>query len=424
VSPIVQRGTLSNELIWVIAGQVSAFFGSVVGLKLLTSQLGPAVFGELALALTVGGVITMLFYGPVAQVVLRFYGTCRDSGSLGAYRGLVHGASNWLGSGVIVTGVCLAIAVYFIAGPKWARLVLLGVLFGIASGILGLQAALRAAMRLRRSAALFMGLDAWLKPILAIGLMALIDRSADVALTGYCAGSIVVALFQGTSLRPMVAGWVDTKSPEATLKTQFVTYAWPFAVFSVLGAVSQYADRWLVQVLQGETAVGIYAALYQLASAPILLLMGIFNQFAVPIIFDLTQDQKRARVAWRMIVGAGLLLLMFVAGVAFMFARPIISVFASPLFVPHADALWLLVLGIAFFQMGQVLITSGLVAYRSSVYVRAKVFQATTLVAIAWPLTSFLGVIGTSLALLASSTIYLAAVVFANRSLVYRDSTQ
>ncbi len=56
--------------------------------------------------------------------------------------------------------------------------------------------------------------------------------------------------------------------------------------------ITLYADRWILQSLAGEREVGMYVALYQIANAPIVLTIGIINQFFVPIIFDAAGDMR------------------------------------------------------------------------------------------------------------------------------------
>jgi len=60
----------------------------------------------------------------------------------------------------------------------------------------------------------------------------------------------------------------------------------PFVGYAAFTAVTLYADRWIIQIFAGAAAVGMYAALFQIASSPVNLLFAVINQLMVPIIMN------------------------------------------------------------------------------------------------------------------------------------------
>ena len=76
---------LRHELAWVVTGQLLAFLGGFAGIKILTNVLGPEGYGQLALGLTIAGLLNMFVYGPIGQVVLRFFSVYRERGELSIY---------------------------------------------------------------------------------------------------------------------------------------------------------------------------------------------------------------------------------------------------------------------------------------------------------------------------------------------------
>ena len=71
-----------KEFTWVILAQLVGFTGSVIGIKLLTTTLGPKGYGELALGMTVAIVLNQIFFGPFGGVVSRYYSIYRDDRQL------------------------------------------------------------------------------------------------------------------------------------------------------------------------------------------------------------------------------------------------------------------------------------------------------------------------------------------------------
>ncbi|HEX9078711.1 MAG TPA: hypothetical protein VF795_03915, partial [Desulfuromonadaceae bacterium] len=76
---------LRHEMAWIVAGQFFGFVGGFAGIKALTNIMGPKGYGELALGLTIAGLFNMYVYGPIANVVARFFAVYRERGRLGVY---------------------------------------------------------------------------------------------------------------------------------------------------------------------------------------------------------------------------------------------------------------------------------------------------------------------------------------------------
>ena len=62
-----------QEIIWVIVGQILTFIGGFAGIKILTNVMGPEGYGKLALGMTIAGMMNMFVFGPIGQVILRFF---------------------------------------------------------------------------------------------------------------------------------------------------------------------------------------------------------------------------------------------------------------------------------------------------------------------------------------------------------------
>lgn len=74
-----------HEMIWVVVGQILAFLGAFAGIKILTNVMRPEGYGQLALGMTIAGLLNMFIYGPIGQVVGRFFSVCREKNELSVF---------------------------------------------------------------------------------------------------------------------------------------------------------------------------------------------------------------------------------------------------------------------------------------------------------------------------------------------------
>jgi O-antigen/teichoic acid export membrane protein len=218
---------------------------------------------------------------------------------------------------------------------------------------------------------------------------------------------------------------VPIQSKEAVGRTmsELVEYGRPFLYFAMFGIVSAYADRWIVFGVLGAEAVGLYVAIYQLANAPVVLAVGMMNQFVVPVVFDragavVTEAQsfQSTQVLYQAI-GVFSVIMFFMVGVAYLFSESLVGFVTSPEFVAYHQLLWLVVMGVGTFQMAQMFTLKGFSHNKTGRYVTPKLLQAGALILLLLLLTNSMGIIGVAWALFGSSLVYLCAVLWVNRSI-------
>jgi len=194
-------------------------------------------------------------------------------------------------------------------------------------------------------------------------------------------------------------------------------------IFAGFAAISMYSDRWVLQGLFGESEVGIYAALYQIGNAPVTFLIGLISQFVVPIIFERagamtkkTQADNSSKLLHQVVIVSVILLVPIVV-IAYFFSEPVVRILTNTTFSEHSEVLWVLVAGIALFNVGQLLIIKGLNHNRPEVYLLPKALQACSFVILAYFLAMQFHLMGVAIALCVSSLFYLFAVAMANKRL-------
>ena len=418
-----------TELAWVMVGQVLTFLGGFAGIKLLTNAMGSEGYGRLALGMTLAGLLNMFIYGPMGQVVSRYFSIYRERGDLDVYFFVLKKAHIAAAALLILCTVAAGVLVRRWWGVDWALLVVAALLFGMVGGVNSSFLALQTAIRQRKIVALHQAADTWARPVLAIFGLWVLGNGAPSAFVGFMAGTLLIVLSQGVCVwrSPRIRGhWQaphERAIPWQPASREYFAYASPFILFAGFAATSMYADRWVLQGLFGESEVGIYTALYQIGSAPVTFLMGLISQLAVPIIFEragamtqAAQAQSSSQLLRQVVIVSAILLVPIVTA-AYFFGEPLVRILTNTAFSKSSDALWIIVSGIALFNIGQLLSIKGQNYGRPAVYLFPKAAQALSFLLLMYLLAGSHGLIGVAMALSGSSLLYLLMVVSANRRL-------
>jgi O-antigen/teichoic acid export membrane protein len=418
---------MKGELAWVMAGHAAAFLGGLLGIKVLTGQLGAAGYGELALGLTVAGTLQAYCYWPLANAAARFHRAYQDRGELPVYFAALthlHGRLLFclLPLGILIPAVLLPTSLY-----RWSGILCFGLLFGILGGIGTTYGSCLNAVRDRLGAALSQGADTWLRIGLGIAAVLLFWRSGAAALSGYCLGTLLVLFWQHRRVRATQAGGggeAVTLEQVATARAEFVRFALPFAGYAFFTAITLYADRWILQGTGGAQAVGVYAALFQIAASPVNIFFAIVNQLMVPIVYERAGAMTCER-GWgeargligRIVLIAGLASAVMIV-VTWWLDRMLVLLLTAPEFAAYAHILALLVAGLALWQMGQLLTLVANCLNRPGAYLWIKGIHAAIFCLAGAGLAFRYGVSGMAVAYVASSLLYLAGIWLVNRRLV------
>ncbi len=411
---------------WTVGGQLLYVLGAAAGVKVLTSLLGPRVFGMLALGLTIAGMGNLFLYGPFGHAVLRFYSIFRSRGNLKELYSAIA-RFQWMTATVIsAITVLVTMGTYQWYGLEIASLVFLSTVFMVTSGITSVQIALRNALGHYSTVAVAQGTDAWLRVIFACAAILLVQVSATAAVLGYALAGLVMAVALWLlNQRQIVAGASGESKPHTTSLRprthEIYAYAFPFLLFAVFGVVTSFGDRWLIEYCCGLADVGIYAALHQIAYAPLVVLSNAVNQFLLPLVYaqagdgSSASDLQRAQRAYRMallLAGA-----CFLAWVSFTFAlgEPVIRILTAPGFAANHQLLWLLALGGGIFYFGQILVIRGLYEIQPQRYVFPKAVHASVFFALTCGmLVQGKGLYGVAYASIFASLAYVSAIIYSN----------
>jgi O-antigen/teichoic acid export membrane protein len=316
LTPVVAGGAW-REGGWIAAGQFIGAFGSIAGVRLLTSVLAPESYGQLTLALTLASLALQVTLGPLVNASERFFTPARETGQTSAFftglRRLTLSASALIAAIGIITGVVL-----FTTGRvEWVPLAAATVLFALTSGCETILDSVQNATRQRKAVALHQAVRFWLRPVLAVELATVLGPTSWVGLLAYCVASIPILCSQFWFLRrtlrrlQLSTKWTNARS---AVERRMLAYAAPLGMWGLFTWMQMWSDRWVLQVFGSSSDVGLYTSVAQLGSYP-LLLGAILSQFAAPLIYAQAgtgADRRRAAAAVRMCE----LLAVGVAGVA------------------------------------------------------------------------------------------------------------
>ena len=295
-----------SDLATVLAGRGLTVLGSVVGVRLLTEALSPALFGRYKLVIAGLSLVFGVLARPFIQYAMRAYHDAAETGSAARF---LEGFRRRFGHYAGVLAVAAVAAGYLLAG---GRSLSLPELAGV-GGILALQAlvefdrGLFVARGRQRAAEAIAVATRWLIPIAVAGLVRL-DASLWVVLAAHAAVLAIIAAARRWEPPPDA----HRRDDDAFLRGGPVSapawaYAWPLMVGGGLTWVLHESDRFMLGYFHDSAAVGLYAAAYGLVAAPFTLATGAAAQVMYPVVFAESARRGRALVLSPPLLAATLL---------------------------------------------------------------------------------------------------------------------
>ncbi len=265
-----RSNSLLSDGIWISVTRGIGAAGRLFGLRLLTEVLPPETYGIANLFIGVTALLATGIVNPTMQAVLRYYPEFHRQGE-----GYLLRAAAWRQiSRILIWAAPLiaaagAAAVWF----GWAtaiQLLLIALLvvvdMGRTEGFVLLNS-----VRSHRIYGLWSLLEPWCRPLSAIVLVSYFGVSVEAVLAGFLMASASI-LFMMRRYLPTDEIVVSDKQNMAELSCRIWQYTLPLLPLGLLGWVSGMGDRYLIATLLTPADVGRYAAVYGLASSPMLMM--------------------------------------------------------------------------------------------------------------------------------------------------------
>lgn len=409
-SPRFRR--LAKEGVWVLSGQAASIIGALVLVRILTEYLEPAQYGQLALGLTVAGLVNQVVMGGVTAGIGRFYSIAAERNDLPSY---LHASQRLMGyatSAVVTIALVLMGGLLWLGYSPWMGLASAALVFSVLSGYNASLSGIQNAARQRVVAAFHGGLDAWLKILLAVGVMLWLGNSGTAVVLGYALSSLVVTGSQLFFLRRLIRPQDEKPRIFTNWGRQIWAYSWPFSIWGVFTWAQQISDRWALQAFASTQDVGLYAVVFQLGYTPIGLATGMAMTFLGPILYqrsgsatDLSRNLSVHRIAWR-ITFAGLLMTALAFVLSLLLHEWIFQVLVATKYHAVSYSLPWMVLAGGIFAAGQMLALKLMSEMKSAAMTVAKIVTAILGVGLNIYGASQFGLQGVVAALVAFSSIY------------------
>lgn len=400
-------------------GQALTMLAGFAGIKIASNGVAASVYGEFAIALSISGVVTGFVFGPLSQGVLRYFSSAvleRNAAEFVAstLRLCAHSVAL-----VLVCALVLSSFSVVLGTDLLVRVVFIGVLFGIASGVFVVLLTFLLAAERQGEFVFFSALDA----ITRVGglLVAVASFDGVVSLvTWYTVGTSISLVCLGAHLRRigyLPSGILRLGGGEV-LRWRRVTigYSLPFVLFAGAGVFSLYGDRWVITSLLGSADVGYYYAITQIFYAPANFLATVVSQLTIPAAFkgfgDLSDAGKVA--AAKSMLGKATLLMLAGSAVycflTFMFASIVLQIVTNDEFAAHSGIAWIVALSQCVFQIGQLVSVNVMGLNKPALNVAPKFLHGLAVMALSIFLARDYGLTGIAFSTLIGASLYLAAI--------------
>lgn len=291
---------LSAEGGWIVAGQIASVIGALALVRVLTEYLDPTQYGELALGLTVAGLVNQVVMGGIINGISRFYSIAAEKQDLGGYLHATRYLLTYATAGVVAIGLIAMASLYWLGYSQWIGLAVAALVFSVLSGYNSALSCIQNAARQRAIVAFHGGLDAWLKILLTVGVVLWLGTSSTVVVIGYACSSLLITASQLVFLHRTIPDQHAAIPNRQQWMPQIWAYSLPFSIWGIFTWMHQISDRWALQAFASTSEVGGYAVLFQLGFTPIALATGMASNFLLPILYqragDSTDPDRNANV--------------------------------------------------------------------------------------------------------------------------------
>jgi O-antigen/teichoic acid export membrane protein len=290
--------------------QIIAAFGQIIGVRLLTEALTPAVFGEITLIIGVSTLATSVLVHPSMQALLRYHPEYAHLGSDSpvrrtAIRRILTNVRFALPISIPLG--MFAVAVGWISTPVAVLLLILVAVDGMQM----FQTSIMNASRQHHRYGAWQIAESWGRPLLAYAATSWLGVRPEIVLGSFIAVTVGVYGVIRYTADPTPSEPRDRQGHEEALLRAFREYATPLIPLGLLGWLSGMADRYMIGGLLSAQNVGMYAAVYGLASRPILMLSSIAETSIRPVYYSAVmrndlQESRRHLLTWfAMVISSG-----------------------------------------------------------------------------------------------------------------------
>jgi O-antigen/teichoic acid export membrane protein len=357
---LIQYKHLIKEGSWVFFGQVVVAIISLVGLRILT-EIAPAnLLGGATLLLGALTLLRNIFLAPIGNTQIRFHPEYEDSGH-----------SKWFDDNIkklylrfIVISVSIFIMIYFtwtvISSYAFNMLLLIIlILYYILDSFKGYKINLLSAERRQKFTAIWQISDTLLINVFFIVALLFVNN-VESYLTGQCVGLFIGLLIFGFISYPKIENREKENPDYFEIKSKIISYGLPFIPLAIVSWISNLSDRYIIGNYLSLNEVGIYTAVYSIASRPFLMVGSILTGFFRPLLFQLEskKESDRAKKVFKVWLTTKLVIIFCGILVYYFFGNFIIKLLLAKSYAQNVFIIFLIIgITYAVFSLNQILET-------------------------------------------------------------------
>jgi O-antigen/teichoic acid export membrane protein len=276
---------LRSDFFSVGVSQTIAALGQIIGVRLLTEALSPAVFGEVILIVGLSTLATSVLVNPTMQALLRYYPEGAQSGNEAPVERAA--LQRIIRNSAIALPLSIPLGIFSVVAG-WLSLtvlILLPILVAV-DGMRMLRTTIMNASRQHHRYGVWQIGEAWGRPVLAYGAIVWWGIQTEIVLGAYIVTSLVLYGCMRYSIDAPSTAIPSREFNEEDLLQKFKDYGRPLIPLGLLGWISGMADRYMIGSMLSAQNVGMYAAAYGLASRPLLMLSTIAETAIRPVYYS------------------------------------------------------------------------------------------------------------------------------------------
>lgn len=335
---------IGRDSAWYLAANVATSFLSFVAIPIFTRLFTPGEYGIYSLIATTIMLGSPLFFMWLVSSIVRYYPEYEQRGELDVfYSTAVRRFPHFLALFLLVV---LPLTIFVIPVGRYRLAISLGVAVFALHTLFRVFLSMLRARQMSSSYAMLLIMVQFGRYIVGAALVAWFGFGVDGPFWGWL-GALMVALpVELLALR--LHKRVSFKKHSRTLEMDFVRFGVPMIFVTIMAEILTAADRYMVQIIKGSYQVGLYSVVYNLVSSLEQVMASIIMLGATPVIMKVFEREgEEATVTLISKLTRYFLILLFPVVLAvWVLQTRVISVIASPKYMPATAAVLPLVFGI------------------------------------------------------------------------------
>ena len=350
---LIQHKHLIKEGGWVLFGQATVAVINLIGLRIFTEIAAPNILGGATLLLGALTLLRNIFVAPIGNTQIRFHPEYVNSGHAKWFDDKIKGLYiKLLGISILMFIIFFFIWVYFSDYAFNLLLLLILILYYSLDVIKSFKINRLSAERRQRFAALWQIADTLLVNTFFIVALILVNN-IESYLAGQTIGLFIGLFIFGFISYPKIDNKQKVNPDYSVIKNKVVNYGLPFIPIAIVSWISNLGDRYIIGNYMNLNDVGIYTAVYSIASRPFIMTGGIVSGFFRPLLFQKESQNEfiTARKTFKVWIITTLTFFCFVVLFYIVFGEFLINIFLANEYADNTYYIYIII-GIAYATLG------------------------------------------------------------------------